>query len=779
MTFASGPAQETLRLAKLNDYNILDTLPEPVYDDIVELVAHICQTPSSLVSLIDANRQWFKAKVGFEAAESSRSIAFCSYTIEQSGIMVVEDTHQSERFRNNPLVTGKPYIRFYAGAPLVTPDGYALGSLCVIDYQPRQLNEGQLRALEVLSHQVVAQMELRRQAHQLKATNETLEQRVKERTSTLSVALHRLLQTQSKLMKREAASRHSALHDPLTGLANRSYFMQRLDQAVQLSCRQPSHLYAVIFIDLNNFKPMNDALGHDVGDRILCHVADQITRPLRKSDLVARLGGDEFAILLDDIPDKDHAIAAVKRLQAQLKTPFSLTGSSQKTPVQKTALKDPTVKSTTVKRTTVKRATIKRAPVKTDKTDATEHNRGSAAPTKNDQSDLSENAIFIGTSMGITFSSLGYRHPEAALKDADTAMYHAKRQAQQAAKKMLDDQLQDQLDNQLPHKVEKTARQSFSSPILIQEESLNDHHFAIFDAAMQGRAQARLTLEDELRQALRNDQFHLHYQPIFDLTSPPSSTQVLSEQFPSALVGFEGLLRWQHPTRGTLEAEDFIAIAEEIGIVRQLNTKIIDTACRSAKAWQQRDHLAYRQPKPAQAESTQTKPSLSLHINLSRLQLSYPGLIDLWKTHLEKYQLTPNHFQLEIAEALLISQNPSITSVLQQLKAMGFRLCIDDFGRGHSSLSRLHQLDIDTLKIDRTFIQDLSKSDTEANSLGRDIIKTIVALGESTHVAVIAEGIETARQLEAAMTLGCRLGQGFWLSEALPADAVEQVLACF
>ncbi|MEL7349854.1 MAG: EAL domain-containing protein [Cyanobacteria bacterium J06560_5] len=682
MTIDSGPAQETLRLAKLQDYGILDTLPEAAYDDIVKLAAYICQAPTALVSLIDADRQWFKAKVGLDGSESPRDIAFCNHTIQQSEPMIVEDTYQSPRFRNNPMVTGPPYIRFYAGTPLVTPEGYAVGSLCVIDYQPRQLTHYQLQALKTLSRQVIAQMELGHYAHQLHSSNKRLEKRVQERTAKLSTALQRLLQTQSKLLKREATSRHSALHDPLTGLPNRSYFLQRLDQAIQLSCRQPSHLYAVLFLDLDHFKPVNDALGHTVGDRLLQHIADQIKLLLRKSDLVARLGGDEFAILLDDIPDEQHALIAVKRLQQQLNTPFV----------------------------------------------------------------VDDHTLSIGASIGITFSTLGYRHPEAALKDADTAMYQAKKQAKAQAQERLQQQLEQQT---------QMSSKATSSPILIPNElSLVSQNFLVFDADMQGREQARVTLEEELRQAALGQQFHLYYQPIFELHR-------------QQLSGFEVLLRWHHPTRGCLDASEFIAIAEEIGIVRQLCTQVIQSACEQLSSWRQAIAAS-----PGPKKSVLNQQSLSLHINLSLLQLSYPLLIPTWKSNLEKFQLPATAFTLEIDEKVLISNNPSITSVLHQLKTMGFGLCVDDFGRGHSSLSRLHQLAISTLKIDRAFVKELTP---DGNSSSIDIIKTILDLGRSAEIAVIAEGIETIAQLETLMQLGCQLGQGFWLSKALHAKDIEQM----
>ncbi len=719
MPIASRPAKETLRLAKLQSYEILDTLPEPAYDDIAKLSAYICQTPTALISLIDADRQWFKAKVGFEANESARSIAFCDRTIQQSDILIVEDTHQSAQFCDNPLVTGAPHIRFYAGTPLITPDGYALGSLCVIDYVPHQLTAKQLQALRALSRQVITQMELARHARQIKAINAQLEQKVKARTLKLSLALQQLFQNQTKLLKREAALRHSALHDPLTGLPNRSYFLQRLDQAIQLAYRQPQHLYAVLFIDLDNFKPVNDTLGHEVGDLLLQHVAKQVKSLLRKSDLVARLGGDEFAVLLDDIPDQDHAIFVVQRLQARLQEPFVIT----------------------------------------------------------------KRKVFIGASIGITFSSIGYRHPEAALRDADIAMYYAKKQSKQQLKALLQSQLNHQrfgaatssnpssskaVTGQLSGQLsgQSSGQLSGKSPIVIQDEAFLNQQFAVFDTFLQDKAAARITLEDELRQALLSRQFHLYYQPIFNLSAQqPSRT--------GALKGFEVLIRWHHPTRGCLEAEDFIAIAEEIGIVRQLCLQVIKTACKQLKIWR---------ACPAYAD-------LCLHVNLSLLQLRNPQLVSQWRTHLAKYGLPAAAFQLEIEEQILLSDDPTVTQVLHQLKAIGLSFCVDDFGCGHSSLSRLHQLKISTLKIDRSFIKELTHvevnapltsqldSPAQAPTRAADIIKTILDLGNSTGMSVIAEGIETSTQLAALAALGCQFGQGFWLSEVLSAEAIDRHLA--
>ncbi|MEL6471788.1 MAG: EAL domain-containing protein, partial [Cyanobacteria bacterium J06623_4] len=686
MTLAPWSAKETLRLAKLNDYGILDTLPDDTYDDIAAITAHICQTPTALVSLVDASRQWFKAKIGMEVSETPRSIAFCAHTIQQPDVMVVEDTHRHSKFCDNPLVTGPPYIRFYAGAPLLTPDGHALGSLCVIDYVPRPFTEAQRKTLQVLSRQVVAQMELSRQSLKLQQANETLEQRVEERTASLTRSLHRLLKTQTALLKREAASRHRALHDPLTGLPNRSYFLQRLDQAIQLTSRQPSHQYAVLFIDLDNFKPVNDTLGHDIGDRLLAHVAKQIKQLLRRSDLVARLGGDEFAVLLDSLSDEEQAITAVKRLQAKLNEPC----------------------------------------------------------------EIDNHQIFISASIGITFSSLGYRQPESALRDADTAMYQAKEQA----KKRVQAQLKAQLEGQLQ---QQCADQK--SPILIQDEiPFSGQQFVVFNAEMKDRMEARLSFEDELRHAVLNDQLHLHYQPIFDLNT-------------RQIYGLETLLRWNHPTKGYLPARDFITIAEDIGVIRQLCSRTIQLTCEQMVRWRKIQQENNGDFQPADKPLSPDQLPLKIHINLSLTQIRYPQLIVQWQAALKKYQLPASAFQLEVAESVLISGEPAITDTLQKLQQLGFGLCVDDFGRGHSSLSRLRQLEVNMLKIDRSFVSELNYEE------GVDIVKTIVAFGQSAGMDVIAEGIETAAHMNQLTTLGCRRGQGLWLADALPSEDIDVLVA--
>jgi len=260
------PENEAERLKALEDYNILDTLPEQGFDDLTALAAYICKTPIALISLIDSDRQWIKSKVGLKVREIPRDWAFCSYTILQpQKILIVNNAIKDDRFANNPLVKNNPKIRFYAGVPLVTANGFAVGTLCVIDMIERQLNDQQLDALHRLSRQAIAQMELIQEIHNRKQA--------------------------------EIEGRQLSLTDELTGLHNRRGFFLLAEQQLKIAHRMKL-LCWVIFIDLDGLKQINDTLGHDVGDALIVDAGRLLKQSFRKSDIVARLGGDEFIVFI-------------------------------------------------------------------------------------------------------------------------------------------------------------------------------------------------------------------------------------------------------------------------------------------------------------------------------------------------------------------------------------------------------------------------------------------------------------------------------------------------
>ena len=275
---------EAERLKALADYNILDTLPKQVFDDLTALAAYICKTPIALISLVNADRQWFKSNAGLKARKTPRDWAFCSHAILQpEDILVVPNTIKDDRFANNPLVKGNPRIRFYAGAPLVTPNGFPVGTLCVIDTVPRVLSYQQLDALRCLTRQAIAQMELIQEVHNRKQA--------------------------------EMEVKQLSLTDELTGLHNRRGFFLLAEQQLKIAHRMKV-LCWVIFIDLDGLKQINDTLGHDMGDALIVDAAQLLKQSFRNSDIVARLGGDEFIVFISSYFKDADSIQA--RLQANI-----------------------------------------------------------------------------------------------------------------------------------------------------------------------------------------------------------------------------------------------------------------------------------------------------------------------------------------------------------------------------------------------------------------------------------------------------------------------------
>ncbi len=296
------PRNETARLRALRESCILDTPPEECYDDITHLASEICGAPISLVSLVDRDRQWFMSRVGLDVMETPRDVSFCGHAILDSELMVINDARKDARFADNPLVTGEPRIRFYAGAPLATADGQNLGTLCVIDKVERTLSEGQAEALRALSRQVIAQLELRRHMA------------AQER--------HRRALEESRLALKEAnAHLHDAtLTDDVSGFRNTRFLHQFLDRNLGEEARRDK--LSLVFFDMDRFKVVVDTHGHLLGAKVLREVAEVVDKHLHPEDRIVRYGGDEYVVILPG-QDGERAKAKVERLRAAIgETPF-------------------------------------------------------------------------------------------------------------------------------------------------------------------------------------------------------------------------------------------------------------------------------------------------------------------------------------------------------------------------------------------------------------------------------------------------------------------------
>ena len=446
---------------------------------------------------------------------------------------------------------------------------------------------------------------------------------------------------------------HNAFHDALTNLPNRALFLDRLQHALTLSKRHANYKFAVLLIDIDEFKIINDSLGHSAGDELLIKIGQRLKDAVRRADTVsrprsngvpdkpsnddtlARLGGDEFTILLDDIRDPIEAVRVAERVQAELATPFA----------------------------------------------------------------VNQQEIVISASIGIASSTSPHTQAEDLLRDADIAMYRAK----QAGK----------------------ARCEVSDP------------------AMHANAVKRLRLETDLRKALEQREFRVHYQPIVSLQT-------------GKITGFEALTRWQRP-EGILSPIAFIAVAEEIGIIIPMNRQLLREACQHLLSWQ---------------SEFPSGPPLTMSVNITPKEFAQPDLASEIAKTLQQVGLDPACLQLEIIETIAMGDAEKSGLVLAQLKALGVRLSIDDFGTGYSSLSRLRRIPVDTLKIDRAFISHMD-SDPES----REIVRIIIMLAHNLGLKVVAEGTETEEHVNLLKQLNCEMAQGYYFSRPADDQAMSKLLA--
>ena len=483
-------------------------------------------------------------------------------------------------------------------SPIYTSEG-VLGLISVQSYTPDLYSDGDVEVFETIAALAATAIRNQRLVEEIRRSEERLA--------------------------------YQAFHDPLTDLANRALFLERVSAALARAGASPDTV-AVLFLDLDNFKTVNDSLGHSEGDRLLVAAAERLLNATRGCDTVARLGGDEFAVLLANVRN-DHDITAVAtRITTALRAPFALQGTE----------------------------------------------------------------AFVSASVGIARAAAG-TGAEELLRNADAAMYSAKTRG----------------------------------------KGRHVH----FEAAMHAAVLARLELEADLRRAVAGSEFRLFYQPIVELAT-------------GRAVGVEALVRWAHPERGLVPPSEFVSFAEETGLIVPLGRWVLREACRQGAEWQ-------GGPSP-----------LRITVNLSGRQLHEASLVDDVRAALADSGLAPSALVLEVTESVMMEHTDGTLARLNELRALGVGLAVDDFGTGYSSLSYLQLFPVDTLKIDKTFVDAVGRP-------GQDpvLARAIVALGGALQLTTIAEGIERVEQADELVRMGCILGQGYHWAPPVDATTLTERLA--
>ena len=768
--------EERQRIAAVQSYCLLDTEAEHGFNDLTDLAASYFHVPAAILSLVDSDRIWFKSRFGVELAEVPRHQAFSDIVVAGREMLVVENAADDPRFSGNPLVAAGPSIRFFAGAPLINPEGHVIGTLCVVDLGPREMNMSERAALSALAHQAMVRLELHRKKieadraiaqlsqrnRELALQNRALEQLnsgahlsdvlaelvshiedmhsdlmcsvmlvdrdgmrlvpaamarlrtnivlppagipigdnmgscgtaafrgtrvistdiwtdplweghrdaldprrlgscwsqpIKGRDGTVqgTLAVYRretLAPTDEQITQIERYANLAALSieqqriaervhrlaffDPLTHLPNRRLMEDRLAQSIAASSRTGAYC-ALMFIDLDNFKTINDTLGHARGDMLLAQMATRLAGCLRQEDTVARLGGDEFLVMLVNLSaDEADAICKVKQVTDKIVRAVG---------------------------------------------------RGFR---------LVDDFHRCTVSVGITL----YKGPDVTvntlLKQADLAMYRSKAAGR------------------------------------------NSIHY--FDPAMEARALQRANLEMDLRGAVKRKEFTLFYQPLVN-----GQGEVL---------GAEALLRWQHAKRGEIAPAEFIPLAEETGLIVPLGQWALETACAQLARWA--GMLQFSR--------------LTVAVNISARQIKQRDFPELVLDVLRRTGAPPHRLKLELTESVMIEDVEDIVTKMKVLKASGVGFSLDDFGTGYSSLSYLKRLPLDQLKIDQAFVRDILGGANDAA-----IARAIIVLARSLGFSVIAEGVETESQRRVLGEIGCDAYQGRYFSAPLPLEPFQQ-----
>lgn len=707
---------EAQRLAELAEYHELDTHPEPGLDALIRYAQRIFSVPIALISLVANDRKFVKAGRGIDSTKLPRESSFCSYTVLGHTVLIVPDAQCDVRFRLPNMVTGEPSIRFYAGAPLLTPNGFAIGTFCIEDVvaRPHGLSEDEQELLVNLAMLVMDKLEVRRLStieadarkrfeavaglsadsiicadqnncilswnkaaermfgyearevigHNLNiiipprfrtmheaglqraaaglqtkligslVTVPALKRSLEEFPIELSLSHwmeggeHRFGAIARDITERvatEARLKHAAEYDAMTGLANRVL----LD--AELTATSNAGLpVALILVDLDGFKDVNDSLGHTAGDEVLKAIAKRLADVATGMGLPCRLGGDEFVVVLKNIDDPSTALQIADRLIKVVEQPI----------------------------------------------------------------ELGERSIYVGASAGVSFASGVEWAIDVLFEQADLALYKA-----------------------------KTDGKGRARP---------------FTADLQAIAQTRMSISSGIRQAWEQGELELYYQPQVRLSD-------------GCVVGAEALIRWNHPERGLLTPAAFLSTLETSLLAIPVSEWILETACRKAAEWRASKH-----------------PTFRIGVNLFAAQLRSGELPGVVRRVLQETGLCAAALELEITENTILCSEARIHVALQALRDIGIGIAFDDYGTGFASLTMLKNFPVTRLKIDRSFV---SGPDTGAKDLV--IVEAIARLAQGLKLEVIAEGIETHAQAD-LMRVYCEEGQGYLFGRPMTAGVFEK-----
>lgn len=711
------PAAESERLTSLRAYQILDTPPDSRFDAITQIAAHVLNVPMVLVSLVDECRQWFKSAVGPIpcGSETDRNLAFCAYALlSPAQILVVEDATKDLRFVNNALVTGPPGIRFYAGAPLIGTEGHALGTLCVLDTEPRQISTTELKILSDFALLVSSALDLHRSVLALRESEEHHRQTVElspqmpwtaDASGMVTEMGPRWLSTTGLSRDQALGSGWSQAVHPydLPDLEQRwaqalqsgkpidtEYRLRTKDGAYRwfrvyaAPRRSPSgailRWYGTVE-DIHERKLSQARVEYMAYHDSLTGLPSRVRFHERLEQEIARaVRGASFVLLCLDL-DNFKAIndtcghhsgdALLRHVAGRLnacvrETDLVARVGGDEFLIIVTDLKEPAEAALLAERI---RATL-------------------ALPIQ-----LDGHSVAVGVSIGIAICPRDGAHPDKLLQSADLALYRAKAEGRQT--------------------------------------------YRFYEPEMDEKVRRRHALKVDLRAALERDELDLAYQPLVGLHS-------------GRVEAFEALLRWNHPERGAVSPEEFIPAAELTGLILPIGRWALERACCEARSWPSNVRIA---------------------VNLSSVQFGQRDLPQAVHAALTASGLSPDRLELEITESVPLLDDEANLSVLHRLKQMGIRIALDDFGTGYASLGYLQRFPFSKIKIDRSFVTRV----TEAQD-ARTIVQTILSMSRALGIAVTAEGVETHGQLEFLRAHGCDQVQGYLFSRPVMAADVPTMI---